>query len=293
MNNSAIRRPLLFLIVIFISTELNAQELVPPDTLSGWDVNWIANLNGSQASYSNWSKGGVNNLSVVAGSQFTSLYRMNAFSYGLRFQTRYGQSRIQDEGVRKTDDRISLRNRFLYDLGDDAVDFSLFTNVNFETQFGRGFDYGAGPEGEDILISSFMSPAYFTQNAGLAYIPDESFAIEVGLGMKQTIVSDDQLSTRYGLEPGDNFHNEAGFTFGMSYEQQIWENVIYTGYVETFSNLNRPIRRTDVIFSNQLVGRINNYLNMTLQFDMIYDDDFSEEIQLSQVLSAGLSIILF
>lgn len=293
MKKSTLKSSLLFLILISLSTALKAQDLVPPDTLNGWDVNWIANLNGSQASYSNWSKGGVNNLSAVAGSQFTSLYRKDSFSYGLHFQTRYGQSRIQDEGVRKTDDRISLRNRFLYDLGDDDLDFSLFTNINFETQFGRGYNYGAGPEGEDVLISSFMAPAYFTQNAGLVYIPDISFAIEAGLGMKQTLVSDTELSTRYGLEPGTSFHNEAGLTFGMRYEQQILENVNYTGYVETFSNLNYSFRRTDITFSNQFIGRINSYLNMTFQFEMIYDDDFSEEVQLSQVLSAGLSIILF
>jgi len=287
---------LVFLLAIGVVHNLQAQEsdLVPDDTLRGWDVNWVANLNGSQATYSNWSKGGVNSISVVGSSQFTGVYRKRDFSYGLRVRTNYGQARIQDEGVRKTDDRISLRNRFLYDLGgEDHIDFSLFGNINFESQFADGFDYGAGPEGEDVLISSFMAPAYLTQNAGLAYVPDDRFAIEVGLGLKQTIVSDRELSTRYGLDEGDRFFNEAGFTFGVRYETSIMENVTYSGYVETFSNLNRSLKRTDVNFSNRLVGRINDYLNMTLQFDLIYDDDFSDEIQLSQVLSAGLSINLF
>lgn len=273
---------------------LQAQDLVPDDTLRGWNVNWVANINGSQASYSNWSKGGVNNISVVGSSQFTSVYRKNNFFYGMRFRTNYGQSRIQDEGVRKTDDRISIRNRFLYDLGgEDLIDFRVFGNINFETQFAEGFNYGAGPEGEDVLISKFMAPAYFSQNAGVAYVPDESFSMEAGLGLKQTIVSDTSLSTRYGLDEGSSFFNEAGFNLGISYEKGIMENVIYSGYIESFSNLNRSLRRTDVNFSNRLVGRINDYLNMTLQFDMIYDDDFSNEIQWSQVLSAGLSIILF
>jgi len=269
------------------------EDLVPADTLDGWRLGWVANLNGSQASYRNWSKGGINSLSVVGSSQFTSLYRKDAFSYGLRIRTNFGQSRFQDEGVRKTDDRISVRNQFLYDLGEDHVDFSIFANINFETQFAEGYNYGAGPEGEDVLISNFMAPAYLTQNAGLAYIPDESFSIQAGLGLKQTIVSDTDLSPRYGLDEGDNFFNEAGFTFGIMYEQSLMENVTYFGYVETFSNLNRSLRRTDVNFSNRLVGRINDYLNMTFQFDLIYDDDFSDEVQLSQVLSAGLSIILF
>jgi hypothetical protein len=285
---------ILFGILTIDSSEARqTEDLVPADTLDGWRLGWVANLNGSQASYRNWSKGGINSLSVVGSSQFTSLYRKDAFSYGLRIRTNFGQSRFQDEGVRKTDDRISVRNQFLYDLGEDHIDFSLFANINFETQFAEGYNYGAGPEGENILISNFMAPAYLTQNAGLAYIPDESFSIQAGLGLKQTIVSDTDLSPRYGLDEGDSFFNEAGFTFGITYEQSLMENVTYFGYVETFSNLNRALRRTDVNFSNRLVGRINDYLNMTFQFDLIYDDDFSDEVQLSQVLSAGLSIILF
>jgi hypothetical protein len=281
-------------LVIGYMNGLQAQDLVPDDTLRGWNVNWVANINGSQASYSNWSKGGVNNISIVGSSQFTSVYRRDNFSYGMRFRTNYGQSRIQDEGVRKTDDRISIRNRFLYNLGgEDLIDFRIFGNINFETQFAEGFNYGAGPEGEDILISKFMAPGYLSQNAGIAYVPDESFSMEAGLGLKQTIVSDTSLSTRYGLDEGSSFFNEAGFNLGISYDKEIMENVIYSGYIESFSNLNRSLRRTDVNFSNRLVGRINDYLNMTLQFDMIYDDDFSDEIQWSQVLSAGLSIILF
>lgn len=281
-------------LLIIAPLDSHAQELVPEDTLSGWDVNWIAGLNGSQSAYSNWSRGGVNNLSVVGSSELIALYRQNSFSYGFRLRTQYGQSRIQDEGTRKTDDRISLRNRFLYDLGgEDDLDFSLYANINFETQFGNGFDYGAGEDDSDVLISRFMAPAYFTQNVGIAYIPDDSFSIETGIGLKQTIVRDTELSTRYGLDPGDQFFNEAGFTFGMNYEQEIFENVAYSGYVETFSNLNRSLSRTDVYWSNQLVGRINSFLNMTFRFELMYDDDFSEEVQISQVLSAGISIILY
>jgi hypothetical protein len=107
-----------------------------------------------------------------------------------------------------------------------------------------------------------MAPAYLTQNAGIAYIPDDRFAIEVGLGLKQTIVRDRELSARYGLDGEARFFNEAGFTFGVSYETSIMENVTYSGYIETFSNLNRSLKRTDVNFSSSLAGRINDYLNM-------------------------------
>lgn len=283
----------LFFIVLmmFAVSEVKADDM-PPDTLSGWALNWVASLNGSQATYSNWSRGGVSSMSLTSMSTIRMFYRKDEFSYEFRIDTRYGQARIQDEGIRKTDDRLVLRNRFLYDISDGDTEFRLFTHINFESQFSPGFSYGAGPEGEDILRSDFMSPAYFTQNAGLSYYPQERFSIDAGLGLKQTVVLDTTLSARYGVDEGRRIKPEAGFTIGVDYEQEIMEDVIYEGHLETFTNLVRPIRRTDIFFTNKITGKVNNHINVQFRFELIYDDDFSEKLQVSQVLSAGVSVNL-
>ena len=100
---------------LFVSNSLNAQTIVVPDTLSGWTQTWVANLNGSQASYSNWSEGGVNTVSGAASTVFTKMYRKDQYSFGFRTNLRYGQSRV-DGDTRKSDDLISLRLRSTYDL---------------------------------------------------------------------------------------------------------------------------------------------------------------------------------
>ncbi|MEX2573217.1 MAG: DUF3078 domain-containing protein [Balneolaceae bacterium] len=281
---------------VFQETSMAPPDLVPPDTLRGWSMTWVASLQGSQASYSNWSRGGVNSVSLNSSSLIEMLYQRKPFVYEFQISTRYGQARIEDKGVRKTDDQIALRNRFLYDINQDRNqddgEFKLFGNVNFETQFSRGFDYGGGPEGGDILISDFLAPAYFSQSTGLAYYPDSDFSIEAGMGLKQTIVADTTLSTRYGLDEGSRFKSEAGFTFGLNYEHEIMENVFYNGYLETFTNLLQSVRRTDIMFSNQIVGKVNNHINVTFRFELIYDDDFSKSLQMGQALSAGLTLNL-
>jgi hypothetical protein len=283
----------LLLLFSLISLDAYAQDEVVPDTLQGWNVNWVAGLNGSQASYSNWSQGGVNNLSFTGNSTFNAFFRENRFSYIFTLNTRYGQTRVEDEGVRKTDDRLSVRNRFLYDIGAERDgDFKLFGNINFRTQFGRGFNYGAGEEGENILISDFMAPAYLLENAGIAYIPTENFSAEIGLGLQQTIVTVDELAELYGLDEGENFKNEAGLTFGIGYERTIATNLSISSSIETFTNLNKHIKSTDVIFTNQFTGRINDFMNASLRLDFMYNDDYSKELQVAQVLSAGISFIL-
>lgn len=283
----------LLTVLLFAANHSHAQDTITlSDTLSGWNFSWIAGLNGSQAAYSNWSQGGVDNISILASSTFSSKYRSGRYAYGLLLATRYGRSRIEDQGTRKTDDRLSIRNRFLYDLSETGGNYSLFGNVNFRTQFDEGFEYGAGPAGEDLLISRFMAPAYFTQSAGLAYTPADYFSFEAGLAMKQTIVTDDALQPLYGLDAGQTLRNEAGLALGIIFERAIAPNVFLSTGIETFTNMIRPVSRTDVYFTSQLTGRVNNIISTSLGVDLAYDDDFSEELQVLQVLSLGVSLAL-
>lgn len=283
----------LFAVLMLTASQLHAQEtIIISDTLSGWDYGWMAGLNGSQAAYSNWSQGGVNSISVTGNSTLTAKFRDGQFAYGFLLATRYGKSKIEDQGTRKTDDRFSIRNRFLYDLSRGDGHYSLYGDLNFRTQFDKGFEYGAAPDGGDILISRFMAPAYFTEGAGLAYTPSDYFSFEAGLALKQTIVTDDDLETLYGLDDGKTLRNEAGLTLGASYEQAIAPDFVLSSSVETFTNVNQAISSTDIYFSNQLTGKVNDLINTSLRVDLVFDDDFSEEVQVLQVLSLGVSFIL-
>jgi hypothetical protein len=283
------------LFILFMSaTQMQAQEtIVVPDTLSGWDYGWVAGLNGAQASYSNWSQGGVNNIAVSGNSVFRTYFRDGKFSYGFLINTRYGKTRIDGEGTRKTDDRFSIRNRFLYDLGTSGY-FSLYGNLNFRTQFDRGFEYGEESTDPDILISNFLSPAYINENVGLLYTPGDHFSFESGLGFQQTIVTDEGVlaNNRYGLPDGDKFRNQAGISLGASYQQNIASNIVMSSTAETFTSLNQSIKSTDVFFSNEFIGNINNFINTSLRFDIVYDDDFSSELQIRQSITVGISFIL-
>lgn len=282
---------LAFLVCCF-SSQLAAQNIVVSDTLNGWDQTWVANLNGAQATYDNWSEGGVNTLSGAASTIFTKYYREGRFSYGFRLNLRYGQAKVEDEGVRKTDDLISIRNRFTYDLAEGSK-VAAYGTIQFRTQFAEGFDYGAGPAGEDVLISKFMAPGYLTEGIGLEYNASSKLQFSAGLGLKQTFVSDTTLSTNYGVDAGKKFRSEGGFDTGISFQDKVMENIKFSSSLETFTNLLESLDKTDVIWSNELTGRINKFINASFQFELRYDDDFSSEVQVKQVLSAGLTVNLY
>jgi len=88
---------------------------------------------------------------------------------------------------------------------------------------------------------------------------------------------------------GDNFRFEPGFSLAMNFEKKMFSNVRLISSLETFTNMQRHIDNTDVNFSNELIGKINDLMNMSLQFVLVYDSDYSREIQVKQVLSAGIS----
>ncbi len=263
-------------------------KVVVSDTLRGWQFDWVSDLSGSQASYDNWSQGGVNTISVTASTVFNAKFRKGQFAYALGTNLKYGKARIEDEGTRKTNDRIAINNKISYLFEDER--WSAFGNINFSTQFDQGYNYSTDPP---TVISRFFAPAYFTQIAGISFQPEDYFTAEAGMAMKQTIVSDTDLSTRYGLEPGESFRFEPGYSLAMNFEKKIVSNVRLISTVETFTNLQRHVDNTDVHFSNEVVGKINDYLNMSFQFVMVYDSDFSRELQIKQVLSAGFSYSIF
>lgn len=258
------------------------------DTLKGWQVDWIGAFKGAQSAYSNWSNGGVNTISATGSSLFNAMYRSGRFAYALSTDLRYGISYVGSEGSRKINDKIAINNKFSYNFGADSL-WNAFANVNFTTQFNEGFFY----EGEEAkLISEFMAPAYFTQIAGLGYLPTSALSFTAGLALKETFVLNDSLSAVYGLAPADNFRFEPGFSLGIQYEKEILKNVKVITSLETFTNIKRPLERTDVFFNAEFIGSINNFLSMTFQFVAIYDDDFSEQLQIKQVLAAGLTFTL-
>ncbi|SHF02092.1 Protein of unknown function [Fodinibius roseus] len=266
------------------------ETVIVADTLDGWQASWIGGVNGAQAAYNNWSQGGTNTISVTGSTVFNLKFRKERFAYALDTNLRYGKARIEDEGTRKTDDRVAINNKFSYLFNNDK--WSAFANINFSTQFDKGFDYNVPDTVQPRLISKIFSPAYFTQIAGIAFTPADYFSLQAGMAMKETIIADTSLSERYGLGPGEQFRFEPGYSTAMFFERELFSNVRLISSVETFTNLQRNISSTDVHFSNELVGKINNFMNMSFQYVTIYDDDYSKKVQVKQVLSAGISVTI-
>jgi len=247
-----------------------------------WKLGWIGTLNGSQATYRNWSQGGVNTVAVTGGTRFTAKYTLDRFVLDHSTSLKYGRARLNGNVGRKTDDEIRIRNQASRKFNNPH--FSLIGQLNFDTQFYEGYD-----RAYTNIISKFMAPAYITETIGLAYAPDRTMQVNAGLSLKQTIVADTLLSPRYGLKDGSTFRNEGGISFGVRVSKQVMTNVSYSGSADTFTNLLRPVSSTVFKMNNDIVGKINSYLTTNFQYAVIFDDNVTKKLQVKQVLSVGFS----
>ena len=281
------------LFTIVLSATISGQTIVIPDTLKGWENDWVINLNGAQASFDNWSEGGVNTISGTFSTNYTKIYRSDLFAFGIRINGRYGQARFNGD-TRKSDDLFTIRTRSTFGFT-DRTRLSAYGTVMLRTQFRDGFEYNAklNPAGADSLISAFFAPAYITEGIGISFTAEKSLQMEAGLGLKQTIVMQENLAPNYGLNNGETLRFEGGLTTGITYQKEVVKNVQYNADIETFTNLLHPINETDVYWTNEFIGKINSTIRASLQFELRYDHDFSTDIQLKQVLSAGVSMDLF
>ncbi len=281
----------LLLMAVFIMqpASVQAQDPLLEDTVaveevdeSNWEVGWGISVNASQASYSeNWSQGGSDSFNAVGSSSFNAAYSAELFGSSHAITLRYGQTRVEGGDFRKSDDVIRLRNQFRRKFDDER--WGVVLNINADTQFDRGYD-----SAQEVLRSRFLAPAYVTQILGMSFTPDDiGFQAEAGFSMQQTIVRDTDLSTRYGLEEGETFRNQAGFSTVLSFNRDIFRDFSYSGYVETFSSFDTPIRRTDLNFVNELSGDINDYVSLNFEFTLRYNDDVDDDIQTRQILSVG------
>ena len=250
-----------------------------------WAKSWMLNISGNQASYSNWSQGGVNSLATSATTNLRLKYNGEEFANSIRVNLQYGQTWLDGEGSKKTADLINVRNKVDYYL--TSEDYSTFAEVDFRTQFVKGYD-----DKNQEVVSNFMAPGYLTESIGFSYQPEDYFSAQLGMGLKQTFVQIDTLGQYYGLDADENMRSEGGVTVAVKVDKDFAKTFNYSGELTTFTNLLAPIRSTDMIFRNELSGKLSSFLSTVIQFELMFDDDVTKKIQMRQAISVGFVIKL-
>lgn len=287
MTKTMVLYSLLILGLVGVSQAQEAKK----DT-SYWKKNTQLGANFNQGSFSNWQAGGVNSIALGLLFNAKGEYAKDKTGWVNDLQLQYGFVKNQGQSFRKSVDRIFFDSKVSHKL---SAKWSLFGNLNFQSQFTQGFKYGTDNAGKEtkIKISNLFAPAFITESIGLEYKPVSYFTVQFAPGaVRQTIVADDKVratptTAAYGVEPGKKLRNEiALIQIVATFDKDIAKNVNFKARYQLYANY-KDLGAIDNLLEAKLAAKVNEFMNVTLGVILLYDQDQSYQMQYAQSFALG------
>jgi hypothetical protein len=139
-----------------------------------------------------------------------------------------------------------------------------------------------------MAISNFMDPGYFTESLGMTYKYWADWQTRIGFAAKQTVTSD---FPEYSDDPDtpeiEDLRAEYGAEWVTDFGYSISETLVYLTRVNFFSNM-KGFKEIDVKWDNSLAAAVAPYVDVTFDFNLVYDYDISTAVQIKEALAIGL-----
>lgn len=178
-----------------------------------------------------------------------------------------------------------------------------------------GLDWKICP-GFSMVLSPIANKFTFVTNEAYSYsfaggiIPDDNQTDGSGEFEKP-------LAINYGVDPTREVRHELGASATLYFNKEVVKNVAWKSKLDLFSSYSgrreffgpnfastRDIdefhpERVDIYFTNSIVMKVNKWLNVSYDFDIIYDDDVRQfgpngnvaAMQFRSMLGVGVGIV--
>ena len=256
-----------------------------------WRRSLNAGANVNQAAFSdNWKSGGTNSIALGLFLNAKANYKRDKSSWDNEVQLKYGIVRNAGEDLRKSVDGIFLDSKYGYAV---SSDWNIFVSGNFISQFAPGYEYDVDDEGNDLLISNFMSPGFLTFGLGFEYKPVEWFSVRLSpFSPRFTFLTDEEVgeNERYGVPVGDKVRTEwLAALVQADFEKDIATNLNLKISYQGFANYdNLKFKTIDHRLLTIISAKVNKFLSVNLTGNLLYDIDQDADVQFSQGLALGI-----
>jgi hypothetical protein len=295
-----------------------------------WKIGGNFSLNVGQGGSRNWAAGAEKfSLSVASYLNVYANRKLGKWTWDNTLDLGYAFVNTHSLGVRKNDDKIDLFSKFGRQIANN-LNASLVGN--FRSQFNDGFDYNYLGKGYKRRTSGFMAPAYVTIAPGLDWRPTphlsvffspaaarfvlvtrepKSYYFQAGVITDPGGGFELPISTYYGVDPARQVRFELGGFASINYNREIFKNVNYKSRLDLYSNYLKSYRfaatgpdqlqvtedgpnpqNVDVFWTNTFNLTVNKWLQVTYNFDLIYDDDVRQFGPQKNVAAAQLRSLL-
>jgi len=259
------------------------QKKEKEELIKEWTVDGRFTFLFNQASFTNWTAGGENNVAGNIGVNYDFNFRNKKIKWDNKIIAVYGSSHVSNQGYRKTDDRFEY-NSVLALKTTKRWYFSFFTNLI--TQFTRGFDYSQDPKKE---VSSVFSPAYLGFGPGILWRKNENMRVNIAPATSRFTFVSKPFSGQYGVPEGKTSTYGLGFNMSAFLKFQLMEDLTMENIIALYSNYLRNPQNIDVNYQINFLISVNKYLSTNLTLHVIADNNASSRVQFREVFGLGLN----
>ena len=234
---------------------------------------WILGGDGTvgftQTAVNKYWKKGVGSLSTLMILKGYANYSYRKVKWENSVEFRNGWMKPSEEKVQKNDDKFEFTSRF----GLSAFKKWYYSaEYDFQTQIFNGYKY---PD-RDNKVSAFMSPAKTLIKLGLDYKPNNNFSLFLSPFTSKTVSVRDTAEvdpTNYGIKEGKKRYWEPGLNADIFFKKDLTPDISYQMKYKMFINYNSPFTNFDVDWENNVVMKLNDFMNMRMQLHFIFDDN--------------------
>ncbi|HET6767459.1 MAG TPA: DUF3078 domain-containing protein [Chitinophagaceae bacterium] len=258
---------------------------------NGWKRSGTFIFNLNQGALSNWAGGGEDNtLGINSLLSYAVNFRQGKNTWDNFFDMALGfQNATSFDKYRKIDDRIDITSKYGYQVSNRWYASLLF---NFNSQFLEGYDYSTTPI---TKISSFLSPGKIILSPGMNYKTANRFSFFISPATFRWVLKRDPdflNVAKFGVDSAKKANMEFGAYITTTYKAQITRWAAYTGRLDLFSNYRREPQNVDLLMNNLLTMKFTKLFATNLSFDLIYDHDVRQRLQVKEIFGIGLTVAL-
>jgi len=275
------------MLTLFLTVTGAAQTDTAKAPVYGWTHGIMGTLTATQVAFTDWTQGGENALAWGLGLDGKSTLDQPHTNWANSYKFAFGQTRLGDQGIRKTDDRIDLESMLTYKMSEKLNPYAAAT---LKTQFAPGYKYNT--TGTETQVSQFFDPGYLTQSAGVVYQPVAQFKTRFGLALREI------FSSKFGYadDPETAELEKTSINGGLESVSELTlkidDQVSFTSKLElfdAFKHLDTVILRSD----NTLAAKVSKYITVVLEVQLLNEKAVSPRTQIKETLAMGLSYAIF
>jgi hypothetical protein len=111
----------------------------------------------------------------------------------------------------------------------------------------------------------------------------------LGAGLTQTTATDfTSFTDDPDTEKIEKLRSDAGISWVSEVGLKLHENILLVSQLDLFSNL-KGDKRTDIFWENLVTMTVTKLINVTFNFDVLYDKNVSDRRQIRQQLAVGIT----